>query len=109
MHHCLGSHATNMASAPAENLVQLGIGGWQVPREGVKVSVSRGTNVLTVHDICTWAWRRAAKFVIERATTAPTAVYIFDYRLHRRLVFVPGTGWPEPGRPAAREALSCWS
>jgi len=37
-----------MANAPAENLVQLGIGGWQVPREGVKVCRERGTNVLTV-------------------------------------------------------------
>lgn len=34
MHTCPWFHATNMANAPAHNLVQLGIGGWQVPREG---------------------------------------------------------------------------
>ena len=50
MHTCPWFHATNMANAPAENLVQLGIGGWQVPREGVKVCRERGTNVLTVTD-----------------------------------------------------------
>jgi agmatinase len=32
MHTCPWFHATNIANAKAKNLVQLGIGGWQVPR-----------------------------------------------------------------------------
>ena len=37
MHTSPWFHATNIPNAPAKNLVQLGIGGWQVPRPGVRV------------------------------------------------------------------------
>ena len=43
--------ATNLPNVPAVNLVQLGIGGWQVPRHGVQEARKRGTNVLTIADI----------------------------------------------------------
>ncbi|TGS56638.1 agmatinase, partial [Mesorhizobium sp. M3A.F.Ca.ET.201.01.1.1] len=39
--------ATNLPNVSATNLVQLGIGGWQVPRYGVAEARKRGTNVLT--------------------------------------------------------------
>ena len=105
MHTCPWFHATNMANAPAENLVQLGIGGWQVPREGVKVCRERGTNVLTVTDICDMGLEAAAKYAIERATDGTDCVYIsFDIDCIDA-GFVPGTGWPEPGGLLPREAL----
>ena len=105
MHTCPWFHATNMANAPAKNLVQLGIGGWQVPREGVKVCRERGTNVLTVTDICEMGLEAAAQFAIERATDGTDCVYIsFDIDCIDAGV-VPGTGWPEPGGLLPREAL----
>jgi agmatinase len=105
MHTCPWFHATNMANAPAENLVQLGIGGWQVPREGVKVCRERGTNVLTVTDICDMGLEAAAQYAIERATDGTDCVYIsFDIDCIDA-GFVPGTGWPEPGGLLPREAL----
>ncbi|WP_322758807.1 agmatinase [Synechococcus sp. CBW1107] len=105
MHTCPWFHATNMANAPAKNLVQLGIGGWQVPREGVKVCRERGTNVLTVTDITEMGLEAAAKFAIERATDGTDCVYIsFDIDCIDA-GFVPGTGWPEPGGLLPREAL----
>jgi agmatinase len=105
MHTTPWFHATNMANAPAPNLVQLGIGGWQVPREGVKVCRERGTNVLTVTDICDMGLEAAAKFAIERATDGTDCVYIsFDIDCIDA-GFVPGTGWPEPGGLLPREAL----
>jgi agmatinase len=105
MHTCPWFHATNMANAPAKNLVQLGIGGWQVPREGVKVCRERGTNVLTVTDICEMGLEAAAQFAIERATDGTDCVYIsFDIDCIDA-GFVPGTGWPEPGGLLPREAL----
>jgi agmatinase len=105
MHTCPWFHATNMANAPAKNLVQLGIGGWQVPREGVKVCRERGTNVLTVTDICEMGLESAAQFAIERATDGTDCVYIsFDIDCIDA-GFVPGTGWPEPGGLLPREAL----
>jgi agmatinase len=105
MHTCPWFHATNMANAPATNLVQLGIGGWQVPREGVKVCRERGTNVLTVTDICDMGLEAAARFAIERATDGTDCVYIsFDIDCIDA-GFVPGTGWPEPGGLLPREAL----
>ncbi|AII43572.1 agmatinase [Synechococcus sp. KORDI-100] len=105
MHTCPWFHATNMANAPAANLVQLGIGGWQVPREGVKVCRERGTNVLTVTDITEMGLEAAAQFAIERATDGTDCVYIsFDIDCIDA-GFVPGTGWPEPGGLLPREAL----
>jgi len=105
MHTCPWFHATNMANAPAKNLVQLGIGGWQVPREGVKVCRERGTNVLTVTDIIEMGLEAAAQFAIERATDGTDCVYIsFDIDCIDA-GFVPGTGWPEPGGLLPREAL----
>ena len=105
MHTCPWFHATNMANAPAENLVQLGLGGWQVPREGVKVCRERGTNVLTVTDITEMGLEAAAQYAIERATDGTDCVYIsFDIDCIDA-GFVPGTGWPEPGGLMPREAL----
>ena len=105
MHTCPWFHATNMANAPAQNLVQLGIGGWQVPREGVKVCRERGTNVLTVTDITEMGLEAAARYAIERATDGTDCVYIsFDIDCIDA-GFVPGTGWPEPGGLLPREAL----
>jgi agmatinase len=51
MHTTPWFHATNLANVPAVNLVQVGIGGWQVPREGVKVARKRNTNIFTMRDI----------------------------------------------------------
>jgi len=105
MHTCPWFHATNMANAPAKNLVQLGIGGWQVPREGVKICRERGTNVLTVTDICEMGLEAAAQFAIERATDGTDCVYISCDIDCIDAGFVPGTGWPEPGGLLPREAL----
>ena len=51
MHTCPWFHATNIANCPPTNLVQLGIGGWQCPRPGVKHGRSMRTTILTMDDI----------------------------------------------------------
>ena len=51
MHTTPWFHATNLKNAPATNLVQIGIGGWQSPRAGVKVGRERGTTIMTVGDV----------------------------------------------------------
>jgi agmatinase len=83
----------------------LGIGGWQVPREGVKVCRERATNILTVTDITEMGLDAAANFALERALDGTDCVYIsFDIDCIDA-GFVPGTGWPEPGGLLPREAL----
>ncbi len=105
MHTCPWFHATNIKNAPAKNLVQLGIGGWQVPRQGVKVCRERATNILTVTDITEMGLDAAAAYAIEKATDGTDCVYIsFDIDCIDA-GFVPGTGWPEPGGLLPREAL----
>ncbi|NEP60056.1 MAG: agmatinase family protein [Symploca sp. SIO2G7] len=105
MHTCPWFHATNLKNAPAKNLVQLGIGGWQVPRQGVKICRERATNILTVTDITDMGLDAAADFAIERATDGTDCVWIsFDIDCIDA-GFVPGTGWPEPGGLLPREAL----
>ncbi|MEM8718542.1 MAG: agmatinase family protein [Cyanobacteria bacterium P01_G01_bin.39] len=105
MHTCPWFHATNMANAPANNLVQLGIGGWQVPRPGVKVCRERASNILTVTDIMEMGLDAAADFALTKALDGTDCVYIsFDIDCIDA-GFVPGTGWPEPGGLLPREAL----
>ena len=94
-----------MKNAPAKNLVQLGIGGWQVPRQGVKVCRERATIILTGTDITEMGLDAAADFALERALDGTDCVYIsFDIDCIDA-GFVPGTGWPEPGGLLPREAL----
>ncbi|CAB3391348.1 agmatinase family protein [Kyrpidia spormannii] len=105
MHTTPWFHATNIPNAPASNLVQIGIGGWQVPRAGVKVARDRGTTILTIHDVEDMGIEKAAEIALEVAWKGAKAVYLsFDID-SVDAGFVPGTGWPEPGGFLPREAL----
>nr|SBO97281.1 Agmatinase [Nonomuraea gerenzanensis] len=106
MHTTPWFHATNLANAPATNLVQVGIGGWQAPRAGVKVGRERGTTVITVGDVERVGVERVAETALEIAWQNAEAVYLsFDIDVIDA-GFVPGTGWPEPGGLLPREALN---
>lgn len=97
--------ATNLPNVPAVNLVQLGIGGWQVPRPGAKEAFRRQTNVLTIEDIENYGLEKTAEIALELAWKDADAVYVsFDVD-SLDCGFVPGTGWPEPGGFLPREAL----
>jgi len=105
MHTTPWFHATNLPNVKPTNLVQLGIGGWQVPREGVEVARKRNTNVLTIADIERIGLEKTAEIALELAWKDADAVYIsFDVD-SIDCGFVPGTGWPEPGGFLPREAL----
>lgn len=105
MHTCPWFHATNLANVPPSNLVQLGIGGWQVPRAGVRAGRERGTTVLTVSDIERIGIDKTIEIALEVAWKGASAVYLsFDIDAVDA-GFVPGTGWPEPGGFLPREAL----
>ena len=105
MHTCPWFHATNIPNCPPSNLVQLGIGGWQVPRAGVKVGRDRGTTILTVNDIERVGVDKTIEIALEVAWKGASAVYLsFDIDT-LDAGFVPGTGWPEPGGLLPREAL----
>jgi agmatinase len=105
MHTTPWFHATNIPNAPPKNLVQFGIGGWQVPRAGVAVSRERGTTIMTITDIMEMGLDKALDIAMEVATDGTEAVYLsFDID-SVDAGFVPGTGWPEPGGLLPREAL----
>ena len=105
MHTTPWFHATNIDNAPPKNLVQFGIGGWQVPRPGVKISRERGTTIMTITDIMEMGLDKALDIAIEVASEGTEAVYLsFDID-SVDAGFVPGTGWPEPGGLLPREAL----
>jgi agmatinase len=105
MHTTPWFHATNLPNVPATNLVQVGIGGWQVPREGVKVARERNTTILTMADFEEYGVDKTAEIALEMAWKDADAVYIsFDID-SVDCGFVPGTGWPEPGGFLPREAL----
>jgi agmatinase len=105
MHTTPWFHATNIPNAPAVNLVQVGIGGWQVPRPGVQVARERGTTIMTITDVENLGIDRAVEMALEVAWKGAKAVYLsFDID-SVDCGFVPGTGWPEPGGFLPREAL----
>jgi len=105
MHTTPWFHATNIPNAPAVNLVQIGIGGWQAPRAGVKVGRERGTTIVTIGDVEREGVERVAEIALDLAWKGAKAVYLsFDIDVIDA-GFVPGTGWPEPGGLLPREAL----
>ncbi|WP_199613976.1 agmatinase family protein [Paenibacillus alkalitolerans] len=105
MHTTPWFHATNIKNAPPINLVQIGIGGWQVPRAGVTVGRERGTTIMTINDVETLGIEKVAEMALEVAWKGAKAVYLsFDID-SIDCGFVPGTGWPEPGGFLPREAL----
>jgi agmatinase len=105
MHNTPWYWATNLPNVSAKNLVQLGIGGWQVPRPGVEVARDRETHVLTIADIEKLGMEKTAEIALDLAWEGADTVYIsFDVDCID-CGFVPGTGWPEPGGFLPREAL----
>ena len=105
MHTTPWFHATNLPNVPAENLVQIGIGGWQAPRPGVRVGRERKTTIMTVNDCVEMGIEAAAARALEIAWHGTDAVWLsFDVDC-LDAAFVPGTGWPEPGGFLPREVL----
>jgi agmatinase len=106
MHTTPWYHATDLANVPPRNLVQIGIGGWQAPRPGVKVGRERGTTIMTVTDCVEHLGiEAAAERALEVAWDGAEAVWLsFDVDC-LDAAFVPGTGWPEPGGFLPREVL----
>lgn len=105
MHTTPWYHATDIPNVPAKNLVQIGIGGWQAPRPGVKVGRERGTTIMTVTDCVEMGIQEAAERALDVAWDGAEAVWLsFDVDC-LDAAFVPGTGWPEPGGFLPREVL----
>jgi agmatinase len=105
MHTTPWFHATNLPNVPASNLVQVGIGGWQVPRQAVKEARRRDTTIITMHDVEQLGLDKVAEIALEMAWKDADAVYLsFDIDCVDA-GFVPGTGWPEPGGFLPREIL----
>ena len=105
MHTTPWFHATDIPNVPPKNLVQIGIGGWQAPRPGVKVGRERGTTVMTVTDCVEMGIQQAAERALDVAWDGAEAVWLsFDVDC-LDAAFVPGTGWPEPGGFLPREVL----
>ena len=106
MHATPYYYATLLENVPATNLVQIGIGGWQVPRGAIKNARERQTNILTIGDVEKLGVDKVAEMALEAAWKDTDAVYL-SYDIDSiDCGFVPGTGWPEPGGLLPREALS---
>ncbi len=105
MHTTPWFHATDLPNVSAKNLVQVGIGGWQVPREAVAEARKRNTTIITMNDVEKLGLDKVAEIALEMAWDGTDAVYLsFDID-SVDAGFVPGTGWPEPGGFLPREIL----
>ena len=109
MHTTPWFHATNLPNVPPKNLVQIGIGGWQAPRAGVKVSRERGTTVMTVTDCVEMAVEKAAERALDVAWDGAEAVWLsFDIDC-LDAAFAPGTGWPNRAASCHARFLSSFT
>jgi agmatinase len=98
-------HATNLPNVSAKNVVQIGIGGWQVPRSAVPNMIERETNIFTMDDIEQYGIEKIAEMALALAWDGCDAVYL-SYNIGSiEAAFVPGTGSPEIGGLLPREAL----
>lgn len=105
MHTTPWFHATDIPNVPAKNLVQIGIGGWQVPRQAIREAKKRDTTIITMNDVVALGLDKVVEIALETAWDGVDAVYIsFDID-SVDCGFVPGTGWPEPGGFLPREIL----
>eukprot|EP00903_Cladosiphon_okamuranus_P014031 g13048.t1 len=104
MHTTPYFHATNIPNVPAKNLVQIGIGGWQVPRAALKNMRDRQTNIFTMQDLEDFGMDKVIEMALEAAWDGCDAVYMSYDIDSLDAAFVPGTGWPEPGGLLPREA-----
>jgi agmatinase len=105
MHGSPFFHATNIPNAPATNLVQIGIGGWQGSKEGLRVARDRRATVMTIDDVDKYGVDRVVEYALEIAWKNVKEVWIsFDVDSVDP-GFAPGTGTPVPGGLLPREAL----
>ena len=85
MHTTPYFHATNLPNVYPKSLVQIGIGGWQVPRAAVKNMIDRDTNIFTMEDVETIGIEKIAEMALELAWDGCDAVcmsydiYIYIY------------------------------
>ncbi|MEZ4665793.1 MAG: agmatinase family protein [Thermomicrobiales bacterium] len=97
MHGTPFFHATNIPNAPPVNLVQIGIGGWNGSRYGVKNARERGATSITMTDIDRFGLERVGEMALEIAWKNASCVFLsFDIDSIDP-AFAPGTGTPEPG------------
>jgi len=90
MHTTPYFHATNLPNVRPENLVQIGIGGWQVPRAAVGNMRDRRTNIFTMSDIEDLGMEKVCEMALERAWDGCDAVYM-SYDIDSiEAAFVPG-------------------
>ena len=84
MHGTPFFHATNIPNAPPVNLVQIGIGGWNGSRFGVKNARERGATSITMTDIDRFGLERirrdGARYCLEECVVRLSFV---RYRLGR--------------------------
>ena len=105
MHGTPFFHATNIPNAPPVNLVQIGIGGWNGSRYGVRNVRDRGATSITLTDIDRFGLDRVAEMALEIAWKNASCVFLsFDIDSIDP-AFAPGTGTPEPGGLLPREAF----
>lgn len=105
MHSCPWYHACGIDNISGDNVVQIGIGGWQVARKFMEGARERGTHVIPMSQVDELGIDKVAEMALEIAWKGASAVYLsFDVDSMDG-AFCPGTGWPQPGGFLPREAL----
>lgn len=106
MHDTPLYHVGNLENVDTENIVHIGIGGWQNDIEAAAITKERGQTVLTMDDVDELGIDKIAEFALEKAwANGVQAVYLTIDVDSIDSGISNGTGWPEPGGFLPREIL----
>ncbi|MCQ4922249.1 agmatinase family protein [Tissierella carlieri] len=106
MHDTPLYHAGQLKNVNPENIVHIGIGGWQNDPRAAVGTKERGETVLTCDDVEELGVDKVAEIALEKAwANGVKAVYLTVDIDVVDSGFISGTGWPEPGGLTSREVL----
>ncbi|MGV6945733.1 agmatinase family protein [Sphingobacterium kyonggiense] len=106
MHDTPLYHASKLPNLDGNNIVQIGIGGWQNDVKGSIEAKKNGNTILTMGDVDEFGIDKIAEIALEKAwANGVKAVYLTIDIDSVDSGISMGTGWPEPGGFLPREIL----
>ena len=106
MHDTPLFNASKLPNIDGNNIVQIGIGGWQNGVEGAKQAKKNGNTIITMGDVDSLGIDKVIELALDKAwANGVEAVYLtIDIDAVDSGISM-GTGWPEPGGFLPREIL----
>jgi guanidinobutyrase len=105
LNHCCPISRAVEAGFPPENIVLIGMNGWQNPRSELEYVRSHGITVISLREV----WKRGTEYVVEKALSVATkgtsGIYLSIDIDAMDSAYAPATCTPTPGGMTSREFI----